>query len=252
MERQKELQDRIDAFHGNGSCLHGHSQNGAQTNGGLADGTVPPPSPQPDFDYPQFLLQLDAQALVTGLQPPDASASSSSTSADEASTSHVHNDHYLPPEYATAANNYDNGSEDPLYISEDEDAAGVTPLTPFRDGKRRLRVRDFNPHHTRRSITKSKSKGKQRQDWDHCVPSNQCKPSVHLPESMFEERLISKPSVVPSRGVFVRDIVSALPYREVLSRETFNVSDVMLDECRILLLKRAQDGQLLGIDVLMM
>ncbi|TFL04471.1 hypothetical protein BDV98DRAFT_318220 [Pterulicium gracile] len=251
-ERQRELQDRLDAFNANASCPHGQSQNGVQGSG-PANGTAAFPSSPPELTF-EFLPEFNPLDLMAGEQPLEAS--SSSTSADEGPVPQVHDADSLP-DYATAANNHDN--EDPLSISDDDEDAGVTPLTAFRDGKRRLRVRDFNPHHTRRSITtsKSKSKGKQRQqveDWDHCTPLNQRKGApVHLPDSMFEERLISKPSIVPSRGVFVRDIISALPYREVLSRETFHVSDVMLDECRILLLKRAaQDGQLLGIDVLMM
>jgi len=52
--------------------------------------------------------------------------------------------------------------------------------------------------------------------------------------------------------VFKKDIVSWLPYTEVVSEETFEVTDVMMDDCRLLLLKRGQMGKLESVEVLMM
>ena len=37
--------------------------------------------------------------------------------------------------------------------------------------------------------------------------------------------------------MFTKDIISSLPYVEVVSEQTFEVTDVMMDDCRMLLLK---------------
>lgn len=50
-------------------------------------------------------------------------------------------------------------------------------------------------------------------------------------------RLITKPSTTPVKGVFTQDIVSWLPYTEVISEEMYEVTDVMMDDSRLLLLK---------------
>lgn len=50
-------------------------------------------------------------------------------------------------------------------------------------------------------------------------------------------RLITEPSTTPVKGVFTQDIVSWLPYTEVISEETYEVTDVMMDDSRLLLLK---------------
>jgi hypothetical protein len=48
-------------------------------------------------------------------------------------------------------------------------------------------------------------------------------------------------SVIPSSGIFAKDLESSLPYREVLSEDTFDaggrIRDLMIDEDRILFLK---------------
>ncbi|TFY70987.1 hypothetical protein EVG20_g2030 [Dentipellis fragilis] len=82
-------------------------------------------------------------------------------------------------------------------------------------------------------------------------------------------RLVTEPSVLPAGNAFVDDIVSHLPYREIVTEEKVEVSDVMLDDSRILCLKvrihgvvaelpvddelfqRNQSGQLAGMDVLL-
>ena len=50
-------------------------------------------------------------------------------------------------------------------------------------------------------------------------------------------RVVTEPSITPVHGVYKEDIQSWLPYVEVLSKETFDVTDVMLDDRRLLLLK---------------
>jgi hypothetical protein len=56
-------------------------------------------------------------------------------------------------------------------------------------------------------------------------------------KSWSRRRVVREPSTTPVKGVFKQDIVSSLPYTEVVSEETFEVTDVMMDDCRLLLLK---------------
>jgi hypothetical protein len=94
--------------------------------------------------------------------------------------------------------------------------------------RRYLRIRDFNPYSftptaeafggSERRTHTTKGKGKQTTRWN--VP-----------------RLVTAASTTPVKGVFVHDIVSSLPYMEVISRDTFEVTDVMMDDARLLLLK---------------
>jgi hypothetical protein len=116
--------------------------------------------------------------------------------------------------------------------------AGVPP-----NQRRYLRIRDFNPYSftstaeafggSERHTHTTKGKGKQKTRWN--VP-----------------RLVTAPSTTPVKGVFVHDIVSSLPYMEVISQDTFEVTDVMMDDARLLLLKRGLAGKLKRVDVLMM
>ena len=94
--------------------------------------------------------------------------------------------------------------------------------------RRYLRLRDFNPYSftstaeafggSERHVHASKGKGKQKALWN-------------MP------RLVTAPSTTPVKGVFEHDIVSSLPYMEVTSQDTFEVTDVMMDDARLLLLK---------------
>ncbi|KAJ6612664.1 hypothetical protein B0H10DRAFT_284244 [Mycena sp. CBHHK59/15] len=70
--------------------------------------------------------------------------------------------------------------------------------------------------------------------------------------SRWARRIVTTSSVTSSRGVFVKDIVSSLPYSEVISEEKFHVTDVMMDDCRVLLMQRGKGGKLKGIDILTM
>ncbi|KIY64642.1 hypothetical protein CYLTODRAFT_425006 [Cylindrobasidium torrendii FP15055 ss-10] len=65
-------------------------------------------------------------------------------------------------------------------------------------------------------------------------------------------KVCREPSVCKAQGAFKDDITSSLPYVESVSRSAFDMTDVMMDDCRVLLLKRTRGGRLLGIDVLTM
>ncbi|KDR79991.1 hypothetical protein GALMADRAFT_62654 [Galerina marginata CBS 339.88] len=89
--------------------------------------------------------------------------------------------------------------------------------------RRFLRIRDFNPYSFANAAEPSDSqnvdgKGKGKAHWRG-------------------PRLVRETSRTPVNGVFQKDIVSSLPYVEVISAETFEVTDVMMDDCRLLLLK---------------
>ncbi|KAF9652341.1 hypothetical protein BDM02DRAFT_3183732 [Thelephora ganbajun] len=91
----------------------------------------------------------------------------------------------------------------------------------------KLRIRDFNPNVARGAIiTERDRKDEDKNRWKIVVTKN---------------------SVANTKNVFEEEIWSALPYREVVTEETVQVAEVMMDESRILLIK---DGTLKGIDVL--
>jgi hypothetical protein len=50
-------------------------------------------------------------------------------------------------------------------------------------------------------------------------------------------KVVTEVSRVPVNGVFKYDIMSSLPYVETVSDETYDVTDVMMDDSRVLLLK---------------
>ncbi|KAF9479790.1 hypothetical protein BDN70DRAFT_906131 [Pholiota conissans] len=107
--------------------------------------------------------------------------------------------------------------------------------------RRFLRVRDFNPY----SFT---------EDSAALIPPRAANPkSRSRGQTQWRQpRLVTEASTTPVKGVFKKDIVSSLPYMEILSREAFEVTDVMMDDCRLLLLKRGQAGKLKRVEVLML
>ena len=103
---------------------------------------------------------------------------------------------------------------------ESEDDNVLIPRVPVE--RSMLRIRDFNPY----SFTKVSDfgsetlngKGKHKARWR-------------------APRLVTETSKTSAKGVFTRDIESSLPYMEVVSEDTFEVTDVMMDDCRLLLLE---------------
>ena len=85
-------------------------------------------------------------------------------------------------------------------------------------GTHKLRIRDFNPNIIRGAIA-AKRGGKEDGD------KNKWKV------------VATKNSVENTKNVFEEEIWSALPYREVVTEETVQVAEVMMDESRILLIK---------------
>jgi hypothetical protein len=73
-------------------------------------------------------------------------------------------------------------------------------------------VRDFNPIAVRRS-----AQGQMEKGW-------KC-------------RAVTSPSTTFTEGAFEKDIISSLPYTEVISEETFCANDVLMDGSRLLLQK---------------
>lgn len=98
----------------------------------------------------------------------------------------------------------------------DEDDSDAQPT------QRYLRVRDFNPYvfvdDGATPVRGAKARKRDKAAW--------CQP-----------RLVTESSTTHAKGVFTKDIVSALPYMEIISKDTFEVTDVMMDDCRLLLLK---------------
>ncbi|KAL1704816.1 hypothetical protein EV121DRAFT_204887 [Schizophyllum commune] len=111
--------------------------------------------------------------------------------------------------------------------------------------QRHLRLRDFNPYFVNHPEL---AEG----DWGLDVVAGDDKSRPRWRAA----RVVKDPSYTSSRGVFREDVRSELPYVEVISEEAFDVTDVMMDDCRILLLtiqgQRGGLNKLKGIDVLTM
>jgi len=132
----------------------------------------------------------------------------------------------------------DSGPSSPMSTTPRQDDVASEAHEGPRDQRRLLRIRDFNPYSLAQSAAEAtegsgKGKGKNKSRWR-------------------TPRLVTGPSTTPVHGVFKEDIISWLPYTEVVSEESFEVTDVMMDDCRLLLLKRGHMGKLKRVDVLMM
>ena len=139
-----------------------------------------------------------------------ATEGSSSSMTVDVTEEFVITDDLLPSTQADSEST--NESEE----SEDDESANVTPRE-----RNLLRIRDFNPHSFTRvsepGSQASNGKGKHKARWR-------------------APRLVTESSKICVKGVFTRDIESSLPYMEVVSEDTFEVTDVMMDDCRLLLL----------------
>ncbi|KAJ7632750.1 hypothetical protein FB45DRAFT_745052, partial [Roridomyces roridus] len=110
--------------------------------------------------------------------------------------------------------------------------------------KRHLRIRDYNPYSLRTEEDYGEgNEGKGKEKLSFVEQTTRWR---------WKRRIVNSPSTTPSRGVFVKDIVSALPYSEVISESKFDVTDVMMDDSRILLMQRGKGGRLKAIDILTM
>lgn len=137
---------------------------------------------------------------------------------------------------------------------DEEDPATVLQGLEMPRTERHLRLRDFNTYF----VTHPELVGVDLETGLGDGPfSGKGKGKARAaPISWRAPRVVTALSKTPSCGVFCEDIVSSLPYVEVISEETFEVTDVMMDECRVLLLtiqgQRGGQNKLKGIDVLTM
>ena len=92
-------------------------------------------------------------------------------------------------------------------------AVDCVPASDAVEELQRVRVRDFNPYAVKRCAGDT--------TW----------------QDAWNRRIVVEPSIMPTWGAFQCDVESRLPYTEVMSEETFDVNNVMLDDRRILLLK---------------
>ncbi|KAF8842940.1 hypothetical protein BDN67DRAFT_1001325 [Paxillus ammoniavirescens] len=126
----------------------------------------------------------------------------------------------------------------------------------FSKRPRRLRVRDFNPnlafHYHQENLSgwcgrfvpgrSVKGKGAGRGERVEGADTGGCASTSKEEESWGW-------TIRP----FVEPLGKGLSYREVVSRETFDVTEAMMDESRILLLRRrAENGELEKVEVLVM
>jgi len=85
-------------------------------------------------------------------------------------------------------------------------------------GTHKLRIRDFNPNIVRGAIVakRDRERDEDKNKW---------------------KVVTTMDPVANTRIVFEEEVLSALPYREVVTEETVQVAEVMMDESRILLIK---------------
>ncbi|KAJ4490229.1 hypothetical protein J3R30DRAFT_3420148 [Lentinula aciculospora] len=121
-----------------------------------------------------------------------------------------------------------------------------------------LRVRDFNPY----SISKVMEEITSEENTSMQNPPSTLVPCAPTVDREFVEReinrfspdmvrdqgghrrVVTEPTNINVRGVFTQNIVSWLPYVEAISQDTFNVNEVMMDDSRLLLIKRGRGRKL--------
>ncbi|VDC02701.1 unnamed protein product [Peniophora sp. CBMAI 1063] len=109
------------------------------------------------------------------------------------------------------------------------------PPPPVHPVRHCVRVRDFNP-----TMFAGQGPGGNLDDGEWVFGTDAA-----------PYRVIRSPSRISAATseTFAEDVESCLPYREAVSEETFAVSDIMMDDTRLLCLKRGSDGRLVGFDV---
>jgi hypothetical protein len=100
---------------------------------------------------------------------------------------------------------------------------------------RRLRVRDFNPYVVKRALNDPEDDGR---SW---YVSSYVDFSLDVWYLFISFRVVTEPTAI-ERGVFPNDVVSSLPFREIVSEETFEADAIMMDGERVLLEKRVRPG----------
>ncbi|KAF9078827.1 hypothetical protein BDP27DRAFT_1412765 [Rhodocollybia butyracea] len=109
-----------------------------------------------------------------------------------------------------------------------------------------IRIRDFNPY----SISKAMDDSPIEDPPSPHSPSSSSlrfdgREIADVPEDFRGRsgyrRVITGPSKLSVRGIFRKNIISCLPYVEVISEETYNVNQVMMDDRRLLLIKEEVD-----------
>ncbi|KAF8955319.1 hypothetical protein BDZ97DRAFT_1709646 [Flammula alnicola] len=188
-------------------------------------------------------VSVSAQTQING-----SAAASSSSSQQTASQPAIAQTGIQSSQSSNSSGSGDAGQSEGTDSDGDEDAdgdgggGGDGNADGDGDGTpqpgRFLRVRDFNPY----SFTEKAGA---------LIPERtNSKDTFTL--HWRQPRLVTDPTTTPVKGVFTKDIVSSLPYMEIVSREMFEVTDVMMDDCRLLLLKRGQSGKLKRVEVLTM
>ncbi|KAJ4474169.1 hypothetical protein C8R41DRAFT_923933 [Lentinula lateritia] len=175
--------------------------------------------------------------------------------------SHSNNDSYSEDDGGDESDEDEDGyifiDEVAFSVGDIESQLGCTGTLP-----KFLRIRDFNPY----SISKALEELAEEEiptTQDPTLPRTPCSPSSDdqqvsgFSSDMIRNRggyrrVVNGPTKVNVRGVFRQNIVSCLPYVEVISKDTFNVNEIMMDDCRLLLIKRGRGRKLKTINVLTM
>ena len=130
--------------------------------------------------------------------------------------------------------------QEELELDEETGNSTDDTLTPGgQNALRLLRVRDYNPH----------SVALANEQLRNILNSNEDRPSTSLRKQRTRggkgkadcdnsrTRVVTEPSITPTHGVYKDDIKSWLPYVETLNEEKLDITDGMLDDRRLLVLK---------------
>ncbi|TFK22468.1 hypothetical protein FA15DRAFT_622483 [Coprinopsis marcescibilis] len=183
-------------------------------------------------------VDVDVDVDVEGVDEFEASSSHSSSPSHGASSSSSSSSQPHQPQAQPQPQNQAQGPpaiqpHNPFHVPQPDDDAS-------RREKRFLRMRDFSPYALTRAA--------RSEALSHPVlhGKGKCRGVWRTP------KVVREASRVCVNGVFKEDIMSSLPYVETVTDETFDVTDVMMDDCRLLLLKRGNHGRIKSMEVLMM
>ncbi|KAG6831848.1 hypothetical protein H0H87_003647 [Tephrocybe sp. NHM501043] len=129
----------------------------------------------------------------------------------------------------------------------DPDTSFITdpPIEEHIIPPRCIRLRDYNPYSIWECLREQEERGQSESEGGEGKEKTSCM-------MWGAPRVVKEATSLETRGVFIGDVESRLPYVEVLSKETFKVTDVMMDQCRLLLLQRGFTGVLEHVDILTM
>ena len=129
-------------------------------------------------------------------------------------------------------------------VQEGPEVAAITEVSAEASAHR-IRIRDFNPYMIARGRAEILADEAEHAEGNEATSGNEDGRETTAPrtqegtrnDGQSRVRFVTEPSVIAAGSAFAETITSHLPYREVVTDVPVEVSDVMLDDSRILCLK---------------